>query len=892
MLIRLSITCLLLIASLGVGIAADVATGVSTRETYVGLPILLQIQVNNAVEHEEPEMPEVDGLTIESLGAPRRSSRVTIINGRRTERSTLAYVFRVTPLREGEFTIPPVKVIADGRIMLTKAVRIMASKSDTDDLMFVEIEGNENEIYVGEPLKLKLKIWLRPYRDRQLQVTLDEEDMWNRIADSTSWGLFGETIEQLAQDRRRPGGKSVLRDDSNGDSHEYYLYELDATVYPDRPGPIDADNVRIIVDYPVELGRQRSPFSMFDDDDFFGGSSLLDESFFRGFGSRIGVTKSRPIVAESIVDSILVKPVPQQGRPDDYQGAVGHYSIAAEGTPDSVKVGDPITLRIEIAGDGPLDRVLAPPLANQSDLAMDFKVPDEPLAGFVNQSTKIFSTTIRPKRADVSEIPPIAFSYFDPDKESFVTARSAPISIEVEEADVLALDTVVGTASQRRPSPASATSEVELLPQKLELAVYSDSSVLESVERPKLFSSQFLVWLLVPPLLCLALSLFRARSLFGFVVSARRDFDRRVARAKEPGEIAEATRRFLASRFRLTETDRDLTVGHLRARGDRELAIRVERLYSRCEKLDYRSDRETLPQLRREASEIVSNVVASTKVSKRVSSVRQLSSTSALVLVSLLPLSVACGEDRSGHLSLSRSQQQIVLTEAVDFYRKGVEGSEEAFARAAEKFQTIVDSGVQNDRLYFNLANAFYRSGETARAIANYRRALRLAPETQIYRINLALAEQNLETSQPPANQLGGVLHSLRAVALKSIPPSTLRWLLIASWMVLGLTITLRLLDLSFPWKSIAGLALVAVVITFSAYLYSVGEFVTDDSAVLVQPKVTLRESDGEEFAKVRTLSGAAGRVVRVIESRGDWTRIEWRGGVEGWIPNTTIETI
>ncbi len=326
--------------------AAEVESDVSTRETYVGLPIVLRININNAVEHETPIMPDVDGLQIELAGPPSRSSRTMWINGRKTERTTVSYAFRVTPLREGTFTIPPIKVVADGLASITKAVRVVASKSETDDLMFVEIEGSENDIYVGQALNLKLKIWVRPYRNADYQLDFDEGDMWQSFSDQTAWGPFEDRLEELAQNRRRPGGRRVLREDSTGQEREYFLYELETTIYPDRPTTIDGQDVRIIMNYPVELGRSRSPFSLLGDDDFFGGSPF-DDRMFGSFTSRLTVNKARPIVAEAAIEPIRVKPVPTQGRPGDYVGAVGQYSIIAEAAPRSVEVGEPITLHSE-----------------------------------------------------------------------------------------------------------------------------------------------------------------------------------------------------------------------------------------------------------------------------------------------------------------------------------------------------------------------------------------------------------------------------------------------------------------------------------------------------------------------------------------------------------------
>ena len=211
------------------------------------------------------------------------------------------------------------------------------------------------------------------------------------------------------------------------------MYEIEATVYPKRPGKIDADDVQIVVNYPTALGKSRDPFeSFFKDSPFgrdpFGGSSRLsqmmnDDFFSSPFSNRLSVSSTRPIVGSATVDSTEVIPVPTAGRPDDYRGAVGRYKIITQATPTSVCAGDPITLNIGIIGTGPMELVQAPPLSTLSSLTADFKVEDQPLAGFVQDDTKVFPTTIRPRREGITVIPPIPFSFFDPETESFETVN-------------------------------------------------------------------------------------------------------------------------------------------------------------------------------------------------------------------------------------------------------------------------------------------------------------------------------------------------------------------------------------------------------------------------------------------------------------------------------------
>ena len=327
--VRISLVSGLLLAALVSGLAleasaAEVRAGLSARETYVGLPITLQIQVSNATDLDPPTIPEIDGLEIKSLGTPSRNTQIMTVNGKTTTNASVVFAYQMTPQRAGNFHIPAITVHADGRQQQTRAIDFVVSKSETGDLLFAEIAGKENQIYVGQALDVTLKIWLRPYRDSERGITLSEADMWRMISERTTWGAFEERIQQLADERQRPAGKEVLRKDRAGVEHSYYLYEISATIYPKRPGKIDANDVKVIVDYPTALGKSRDPFAGFFADMPGGPAGLLgDDDLLSSFGSRLTVRSVRPIVAEVKVDSIEVLPIPTAGRPDDYRGAVG-----------------------------------------------------------------------------------------------------------------------------------------------------------------------------------------------------------------------------------------------------------------------------------------------------------------------------------------------------------------------------------------------------------------------------------------------------------------------------------------------------------------------------------------------------------------------------------------
>ena len=168
---------------------------------------------------------------------------------------------------------------------------------------------------------------------------------------------------------------------------------------------------------------RRSPFDLFNLDDPFS-----DPFFADPFGQ---MTERREIEVKSEPVNFEVKPLPPNA-PPNFSGAIGNFTMTTDAKPTSVQVGDPITVTSTIIGRGNFDRVNAPVLENERGWhkyppSSKFKQDDD--VGI--SGAKSFETVISPNEKKQA-IPPFAFSYFDPAKESYATLRSDSIPINVE----------------------------------------------------------------------------------------------------------------------------------------------------------------------------------------------------------------------------------------------------------------------------------------------------------------------------------------------------------------------------------------------------------------------------------------------------------------------------
>lgn len=549
--------------------AADVSFNVSPDETYVGMPVTVSVTIENATQHDPPEFPKIEGADVRDGGRSDRSF-VTVTPRGRVDRTTYVYTYYVSPRKEGILIIPPIVIRADGNSRETAVTKINVRKSETGDLLFVELQGAKKSVYVGEALDVSLEIWLKPFAGNGFNF--DHNDMWNRVdVNSSSWGSFAEILNQ------RDGIKvrRETRPDAAGRSQTYYVYSLPQRVWPDHPGQLDLGAVAVVVRYPLQARRNR--FSL--------------------IGPPYEITQERPVSAVLADSTIQVKPLPTEGQPDFFRGAVGRYTMKVTAAPTEVSVGDPITLNLVFSGEGRLDQLQAPPLAAQASLTADFKVPDEVLAGTVQNGAKQFTQSIRAKTQDVTAIPPIQFAYFDPQSEQFVTLQGERIPITVKASARMSI-------AQVTESPTTVGSRTQLT--LLDTGLLANYDQVEDLLVPHMLTAGPGVVTLAtaPPAawaLCFLVQRRRAR-LRGDRGLARRRGARRsalsainaLADRNDPAavasELAAAITRYVADRCNLPPAGltRGDAVARLRARRvPDEFVQRVDALLADCESVQY-----------------------------------------------------------------------------------------------------------------------------------------------------------------------------------------------------------------------------------------------------------------------------------------------------------------
>ena len=170
---------------------------------------------------------------------------------------------------------------------------------------------------------------------------------------------------------------------------------------------------------------------------------------FDPFGDPFG--SMRPQVIERETKPITLKILPIPGRPD-FAGPVGRFDLTASVDRTRVPVGEAVTLRLKVSGQGNLRTAgEAPPLALDGVRVYPPQAKSSPTRNGSKGPVSVeWDYVLVPSRPGPLEIPAVPLEVFDPGLRKVVAKASAPIRLSVEGAA-----TAVAASA---PGPAAASS--------------------------------------------------------------------------------------------------------------------------------------------------------------------------------------------------------------------------------------------------------------------------------------------------------------------------------------------------------------------------------------------------------------------------------------------------
>ena len=551
--------------SLAVGSAfADsptVTAVLSNSETAVGETVELQIKVTGPGDASPPEEISIDGLEIHGTG---QSRQFEIHNF--STRSSVTYNYTILPLRAGRFTIPPQTVRAGSSLLRTPELTLNVADSPgslstarpsrgsqtqsvrTTDLVFAELIVPKKIAYVGETVPVQIRMGFDPrVRPRLIEPP-----------EITGQGFTAQKLQESGQNSETINGRPY-------DVVTYKTAIAAARAGKFELGPVKA-KAQVLVPRPrsAPRSRSRSPFDLFDLNDPF------SDPFFSNPFAQMGERREVEIKSEPV--ALEVKPLPSNA-PASFSGAIGNFAMSTDAKPKDVQVGDPITITTAISGRGNFDRVNAPVVEDERGWhkyppSSKFKQDDE--VGI--SGTKTFETVLSPNEKKQT-LPVLAFSYFDPVKEQYVTLRSEPIAISVQGGAAVSQNASVTQPASSRANGATAAASQAPMPQP---ATKPQDILYQVTDRGRIVTSfapmysrrVFWAMQLIPLLALLSFAVWRIRR-------ARindREARRIAALQEEAAELMHKLRRKDASpREYYAEASRAVRVKTALASGDRAI---------------------------------------------------------------------------------------------------------------------------------------------------------------------------------------------------------------------------------------------------------------------------------------------------------------------------------
>src|SRR5438093_1854420 len=417
----------------------SVTAVLSKSEAVVGEDVQLEIRLTGARGADAPEQIPVDGLEIHRTGT---SQRVEINNFNLT--ASVSYDYTVLPLRAGMFTIPPqtirvgsnslrtppltLHVAASSNQQATQNRRGARPTTDTSKLVFAELIVPKKIAFVGEMVPVQVRLGYDPRTHPQL----------TEPPEIIGQGFTAQKLQQSSENLETINGRT------------YNIVTFKSAIAAVHSGKLEIGPVKakaqVVVPRRLSSPRSRSPFDLFDLDDPFS-----DPFFSNPFG-QFGERREVEISSEPV--TLDVKALPQNA-PPSFSGAIGNFTMTTEAKPKSVQVGDPITVTSTISGRGNFDRVNAPVVEDEHGWhkyppSSKFKQDDEVgLSG-----TRTFEMVLSPNEKKQS-VPLMAFSYFDPVKQQYVTLHSEPIPLNVQGGAAVAQN--AGAAQSAAPTPPTGT---------------------------------------------------------------------------------------------------------------------------------------------------------------------------------------------------------------------------------------------------------------------------------------------------------------------------------------------------------------------------------------------------------------------------------------------------
>jgi hypothetical protein len=342
-----------------------------------------------------PSDLQVPGLDIQG---PQNMQNFTLRNNVATFRIEL--IWQLSGSQPGRYTIPAQTVVFNGQPFTTKELVLEVREGPPPTPSFepiLRLKVDKTDLWVGEVTPISITALFH----RRTQLRKYDHPKLPR--------------ENVVVKRFPPPGPAPSVE-VNGERFQPIEFISSLSALREGQIVVGPATLECVVDFPLDAdgdpGRRTQPG--------------FPPSIFQRMNTRQITLTSEPV-------TINVKPLPTEGRPADFAGAVGRFALMSRlaQPAQDMKVGDPISVDLIVTGEGNFDTLSAPiPAVTEGWKNYPTKVIQENRGSGLEPGSQVWNQVIVPQQP-VTEVPAFVLSFFDPATATYQTIRSAPLPVTV-----------------------------------------------------------------------------------------------------------------------------------------------------------------------------------------------------------------------------------------------------------------------------------------------------------------------------------------------------------------------------------------------------------------------------------------------------------------------------
>ena len=334
------------------------------------------------------------------VSGPQQSVSRSWVNGVQSFSKT--YTYFLTPKKKGKIVLGQAEVNINGEVYKTSPIEIEIisavekpnDPNNTDNIIDGNIhlvaEISKNNPYLNEGITVTYKLYFR----NPISIS-DVQEL-----ESPSYGDFWSHLIKIGR------AEINMRGSYKGEPYNEVIWRK-AVLYPQKTGKLILEPLTLNLSLNLPSNRKDL------------------------FGRRI-LTQAQKMITTG-KDIIRVKGLPQNNKPDNFSGAVGEFDFDVILNKNALKATESFQVKIKVKGKGNLKLFNLPPINVPNTLEVyepeheeNIQITVSGMEGFIEDNY-----TIVPEYQGKYPIPPVKFTYFNPQTALYKTLNSQDLLVDV-----------------------------------------------------------------------------------------------------------------------------------------------------------------------------------------------------------------------------------------------------------------------------------------------------------------------------------------------------------------------------------------------------------------------------------------------------------------------------